>query len=249
MIETVRSGDGSCTAFSREYNEHYHSTKDGALNETLYKHVIPAMTHVKDRDTITILDICFGLGFNTLSTLYYLDQQGWNKKVRIISPELDEALIRSLESFEYPEIFAPYRPVIEALSRDCEYEVPGLHVTIIPGDARIYLATCKASFDVVYQDAFSPQANPALWSVEYFADIARVLRPDGILTTYSTALPTRLALYENGFGVYLNTGEGYRDATLASKQVLPYTCVDMKHKMACNPQVGPLHDIGRSDKV
>lgn len=242
MIDIVKSDDGSCTAFSSEYNEHYHSTKDGALNETLYKHVIPAMMHVRDRDAITILDICFGLGFNTLTTLYYLDQQRWNKKVRIISPELDEALVRSLETFEYPEIFAPYRPVIEALSRHLEYQAPNLHVTIVPGDARKYLVTCKEYFDVVYQDAFSPQANPMLWTVEYFSQIARVLRPEGILTTYSTALQTRLALYENGFGVYINEGTGFRNATLASRHSLHYKCVDMKHKIACNPLVIPLRD-------
>jgi len=36
------SDDGSYTAYSKEYDEHYHSTKDGALKESLQKHVIPA---------------------------------------------------------------------------------------------------------------------------------------------------------------------------------------------------------------
>ena len=58
MIDIVKSDDGSCTAFSSEYNEHYHSTKDGALNETLYKHVIPAMMHVRDR-RITSYNVCY----------------------------------------------------------------------------------------------------------------------------------------------------------------------------------------------
>ena len=35
------SNDGTFTAYSKEYDEHYHSTKDGALNESLFKHVIP----------------------------------------------------------------------------------------------------------------------------------------------------------------------------------------------------------------
>ena len=31
----VESDDGSITAFSKEFNEHYHSTRDGALHESL----------------------------------------------------------------------------------------------------------------------------------------------------------------------------------------------------------------------
>ena len=31
----ILSDDGTYTAYSKEYDEHYHSTKDGALNESL----------------------------------------------------------------------------------------------------------------------------------------------------------------------------------------------------------------------
>jgi hypothetical protein len=34
------SEDGSYTAYSKEYDEHYHSTKDGALHESMVKHVL-----------------------------------------------------------------------------------------------------------------------------------------------------------------------------------------------------------------
>ena len=67
----VLSEDGSFTAYSKEYDEHYHSTKDGALNESILKHVLPAFKIKKNLEEINILDICFGLGFNTLATLYY----------------------------------------------------------------------------------------------------------------------------------------------------------------------------------
>ena len=53
----VLSEDGSYTAYSNEYGEHYHSTKDGALKESLVKHVIPAFNVVQTQD-VHILDIC-----------------------------------------------------------------------------------------------------------------------------------------------------------------------------------------------
>jgi tRNA U34 5-methylaminomethyl-2-thiouridine-forming methyltransferase MnmC len=243
LINAVKSEDGSFTAFSSEYNEHYHSTRDGALNESLYKHVIPALLHVKDKAEIVILDICFGLGFNTLATLYYLQKNSIQKKVTIISPELDAELITSLKDFQYPEIFAPFLHIIKAISDTHEYQDESLHVKVIVGDARKYLLTSKDSFDIVYQDAFSPSANPMLWTKEYFGEISKLIKDNGILTTYSMALKTRLALYENGFNIYINSGEGYRDATLASKAELNFPLVDMKHKILCNPDVKPLHDI------
>ncbi len=243
IIKAVKSSDGSYTAYSQEYDEHYHSTKDGALNESLHKHVIPALLHTQSKHEITILDICFGLGFNTLATLYYLHVNKIKKKVTIISPEQDAALIESLQTFHYPEIFTPFLHIIAALSNGCEYHNANLHVKIVVGDARAYVRRSKRQFDIVYHDAFSPTVNPALWTREYFADIVNVMKDDAILTTYSTALKTRLALHEQQLHVYINRGEGYRNATVASKQELSgYIKVNMEHKMACNPNVSPLCD-------
>jgi len=239
----VRSDDNSFTAFSLNFNEHYHSTKDGALHESLQKHVIPALTLQADKEVLTILDICYGLGFNTLATLYYLKKYNISKKIRIFSPELDGELIASLYLFPYPEHFAPFKEIIEAISKNGRYEDNNLLIEIYIGDARVYLQECKESFDIVYQDPFSPQVNPLLWSREYFSDISRLIKNDGVLTTYSIALKTRLALYRNDFKIYLNEGEGYRKATVASKMALSkFEKVDMEHKILCNPNVMPLRD-------
>jgi len=53
------------------------------------------------------------LGYNTLSTLYYIKKNGLNIKVNIISPEFDGELIKFLKSFEYPEEFREFRDIIE----------------------------------------------------------------------------------------------------------------------------------------
>ncbi len=240
----VQSDDGSFTAYSNEFEEHYHSTKDGALQESLQKHVIPALLHVSQKEEVAILDICFGLGFNTLATLYYLKLHGIKKKLTIYSPEFDKALIASLVNFQYPELFAEFSPIIEALSSTGNYKDEYLHVSLYLGDAREFLLTCKQKFDIVYQDAFSPSSNPILWTKEYFSAIAKVMRQDGILTTYSIALATRLALYENGFLIYLYKPQGCRSSTLASlSPLVGYEKIDMLHKIACNPDAKPLSDL------
>ncbi|SFV74581.1 SAM-dependent methyltransferase [hydrothermal vent metagenome] len=237
------SEDGSFTAYSKEYDEHYHSTKDGALYESLVKHVKPTFANKQNKQVINILDICYGLGFNTLATLYYHRQNNLHSKLRIYSPELDATLINSLDNFPYPKEFAPFKHIIQTLTKEKKYEDENFYIEIFIGDAREYIKQFHHTFDIVYQDAFSPNTNPILWTKEYFYDIAMALKEDGILSTYSTALKTRLALYENNFFIYLNRGENFRNATIASLQPLnDLKEVDMKHKIKCNPHIKPLMD-------
>ena len=239
----VKSEDGSYTAYSKEYDEHYHSTKDGALKESLLKHVIPAYELTKDLKEVNILDICFGLGFNTLTTIYYYKKNNIDKKINIYSPELDAKLIDSLKKFTYPKEFDRIKHIIDTLVDHGKYIDENIKIELYIGDAREYIKNLDVNFDIIYQDAFSPSANPVLWTKEYFADIKKLIKKDGVLTTYSTALKTRLALYENGFNIYINKGKDFRNATLASLNKLDgYEMVDMKHKISCNPDVEPLRD-------
>ncbi|MFA6192236.1 MAG: MnmC family methyltransferase [Sulfurimonas sp.] len=239
------SEDGSFTAYSKEYEEHYHSTKDGALHESLVKHVIPAFKIMQYKDEINILDICYGLGFNTLATLYYCKQNNISSKINIYSPELDISLVKSLKNFTYPKEFEELRDVILELCENGVYNENSWFVEIFLGDAREYIKTFpRAMFDIVYQDAFSPRTNPILWTQEYFNDIKNIMKRNGVLTTYSTALATRLALHENGFNIYINSGKDFRDATIASLSELDSfgNTVEMEHKIACNPEARPLRD-------
>lgn len=243
MNKWVQSDDGSYTAYSSEYDEHYHSTKDGALNESLKKHIEPAFKLHSEKDHIRLIDICFGLGFNTLLSLYYRDTYYPDTTLEIYSPELDGELVASLVNFPYPEIFEPYRNIITDIATLGGYEDERTVISVDIIDARVALRELDEGWDVCYQDAFSPSTNPMLWTKEYFADIARLMGEEGIVTTYSTALATRLALYENGFNVYLNTGAGYRNATIASRRELTeYEKVDMAHKIRCNPNTQSLSD-------
>ena len=239
----VQSDDGSYTAYSPQYDEHYHSTKDGALHESLVKHVQPAFLLHSTKKYLKIIDICFGLGFNTLATLYYRDTHFPNTTLEIFSPELNAQLVASLMTFPYPEIFASYLPIIASLTQHGMYEDEKTKITVMIMDARIAMRELSGIWDVCYQDAFSPASNPLLWTQEYFADVARLMGDEGIITTYSIALAIRMALHENGFNVYLNTGEGHRSATVASRRLLSeFEKVDVEHKMKCNPDVRSLRD-------
>ncbi len=236
------SADGSETLYSKEYEECYHSIKDGAFQEALYKHVLPAFSLVPPKPHLRILDICFGLGMNTLTTLHYLQYQSATKSVTIFSPELDSELLLLLKDLRYPVQLQKYLPIIEQLVNNRVYKSDNISIELFVGDAREYIKTL-GGIDIVYQDAFSPKKNPMLWTVEYFNDIASLMNEDGVLTTYSIATPVRLALYEAGFRIYEMQPKGVRKITIASKSILPLQEIDMEQKKL-RATAQPLRDKG-----
>ncbi|MEO1959231.1 MAG: MnmC family methyltransferase [Nautiliaceae bacterium] len=220
----IKTKDGTFTLKSDKYNECYHSS-EGALRETLYKHVYPAFEVIK-KENIRILDICFGLGYNTFASIINRPK---NTKLHIISPELDKELVGSLKDFPYPREFNKIKHIIKAVSENFYYEDKWIRVEVIIDDAREVIKSLDR-VDILYQDAFSPKVNPELWSFEYFKEIKRILK-DGILTTYSVATPIRCALYRLGFRLYTHPYDFIRKGTIASFKKLDFVEVDFKEKL------------------
>ena len=239
--------DGTNTLYSKEFNEPYHSTKDGALHESLEKHVKPALALTKDKTQLTILDICFGLGYNTFATLYYIQKNNMDTKVHILSPEFDEGLVRSLDAFDFPPEFESIKAIIHDVAQNLYYEDEQFKIEILLGDARKSIPEIKEKIDIVYQDAFSPVHNPLLWTQEHFADIRTICTKDAILTTYSSAAAIRLGLYENGFFIFVHRAELMRYSTVASLKMLEgFEYIDMELKKVRNPTARSMKDSNYS---
>ncbi len=239
----IRCEDGSHTLFSQEFDEPYHSTKDGALHESLEKHVKPALALSQEKQKLTILDICFGLGYNTFATLYIIKKLNLSTKVHILSPEFDEGLVRSLDTFDFPSQFDSIKHIIYAISKNLYYEDEQFKIEILLGDARKSIPTLQEKIDIIYQDAFSPAHNPMLWTREWFSDIRAKCHDDAILTTYSTAAAIRLGLYENGFFIFVHRAEMMRYSTVASLKMLAgLEYIDMELKKIRNVEARSMRD-------
>ncbi len=241
--EVVLCEDGTNTLYSKEFDEPYHSTKDGALHESLEKHVKPALALTKNKIRLTILDICFGLGYNTFATLYYIKKHKLSTKVHILSPEFDEGLVHSLDTFDYPPEFENIKHIIKAISQDLYYEDEQFKIEILLGDARQSIPQIKEKIDIIYQDAFSPAHNPLLWTTEYFKDVRDICKEDALLTTYSIAAAIRLGLYENGFYIFVHRAEMMRYSTVASLKMLEdLEYIDMELKKIRNTKAKSMKD-------
>ncbi|RXJ68000.1 hypothetical protein CRV08_09330 [Halarcobacter ebronensis] len=243
MKKFIKTIDGSNTLFSTKYNQHFHDLKTGAIQEALTKHIIPSFEYHKNKKNLKILDICFGIGYNTLSTLYYLQKNNLDIKLEIYSPEFDLELINSLKEFVYPEEFKGLESIIKELLENKRYETETLKIELFIGDAREYIKTLK-EIDIVYQDAFSSEVNSELWSVEYFKDIFEATKDDCIVTTYSIATNVRLSLYEAGFEIYEINPKGNRKQTFALKQKKESKAkyIDMELKKQRNKEAKAIYD-------
>jgi tRNA U34 5-methylaminomethyl-2-thiouridine-forming methyltransferase MnmC len=240
---SIVTQDGTKTLFSDEFKESYHSDKDGALNESLQKHILSAFRLKGNQDRLTILDICFGLGYNTLATIYHIKRSKLSVKVHIVSPEFDSSLVGGLSNFDYPQEFAQLKSIINTLSKELYYEDEQFKIEIFIENARETILHTKERFDIVYQDPFSPSKNPLLWTREYFAQIRNIIKDDGILTTYSVASSVRMGLYENGFHLFELSGKNIRDWMMASPKVWDsLDVIDMELKKERNPKARSLRD-------
>ena len=199
----ILTEDGSYTLYSKKYEQHFHSVKAGAVNESLSKHVIPALNFSKNDNLkeLNILDICFGIGYNTFSTIDYILKNNIDTKVNFYSPEFDGELIKSLQNFEFPDEFNDIKYIIDEVSKNNFYEDEQFKIEIFIGDAREYIQTLN-NIDVVYQDAFSSDVNKELWTKEYFSDIYNCTKDNCLMTTYSLATPIRLSMWESKFEIY-----------------------------------------------
>ncbi|MDY0051169.1 MAG: MnmC family methyltransferase [Aliarcobacter sp.] len=240
----VATKDGSNTLFSKLYNQHYHNPDDGAIDESLTKHIIPAFTFHKDKKELTILDICFGIGYNTFSTIYYVLQNNLDIKLNIYSPELDGNLVKSLDTFNFPKEFENIKHIIKSIAQTGQYKNEKINIEVFIGDARKYIKSLeKNSFDIVYQDAFSSDVNFELWTKEYFDDIYKLCKEDCIMSSYAIATPIRLSMNEASFYIYENRPIK-RKITLAfkQKQEIIGTFVDMDLKRQRNKEAVALYD-------
>lgn len=203
MQKFVKTIDGSNTLYSSKYQQHYHNVDDGAINEALTKHILPTFDYHKEKKELKILDICFGLGYNTFTTIYHIKKHNLDKKVFIYSPELDAQLVKSLETFEFPKEFEEFKHIIKDVALKGIYEDDDMRIEVNIGDAREYIKTLeKSSFDIIYQDAFSSEVNIELWTKEYFDDIYALCKDDCVMSSYSVATPIRLSMNEAGFFIY-----------------------------------------------
>jgi tRNA U34 5-methylaminomethyl-2-thiouridine-forming methyltransferase MnmC len=213
----IITGDTSITFFNEKYQEAYHSVT-GAVEEAFEKYAIPCLNDKLSKKYISILDVCFGMGYNSMAAIHYLRKNRSSSKLRIVALENDTGILKKIKEIRIPDILRDEFEIIKALAAKYAYTDKNLYAALYVGDARKTIKNLRQKFDVVFLDPFSPKKCPELWTEEFFADIFRVMEKGGILATYSCAGEVRRNLKKAGFNVKDGPVVGRRSpATLAYK--------------------------------
>ncbi len=90
----VKTKDGSVGLYNYEVDDIYHSGS-GALTEAINKFIIPSgfINFVKNNKKVKILDICYGIGYNSKSAVYLALKNNLNCKIEIDALEIDNELV------------------------------------------------------------------------------------------------------------------------------------------------------------
>lgn len=85
-------------------------------------------------------------------------------------------------------------------------------------DARVSIKNLDKEYDFIFLDAFTPTKLPTLWTVEFFSELYKRLKPDGILLTYSNSARIRAAMLEAGFKIgNIKSDKNHFIGTMAAK--------------------------------
>lgn len=196
------TADGSFTLFSEDFGEWFHS-REGAYTEAYTTYVeATALATLAQAESLTLLDVCYGLGYNTAAALATVQQVNPQCRVHLVGLELDgrvpqQAVNTGLINRWSPEI----QSVLATLADQGRVEATSLQAELRLGDARQTIqALVREGFqaDVIFFDPFSPPHCPELWTVDFIQQAARCLSPGGKLATYSCAAAVRAAFLETG---------------------------------------------------
>ena len=201
LIEIITK-DGSFTLKSEFFQENFHSLK-GALEETKIKFTNPSYLQRFNGNSLSVLDICFGLGYNSASLFSDLLKQ--NSFLNWYALEIDKKPLEySLRNKSFLKLWHPkVSKIFKHLYKKNQYIDQSFQCNIIWGDARkeINNIPSKIKFDLIYLDGFSPQKCPQVWTIEFLSKIVQKLNPNGYLITYSSAAAVRMTLRNLGLEI------------------------------------------------
>ncbi|QLL29426.1 hypothetical protein D3A95_10645 [Thermosynechococcus sichuanensis E542] len=234
------TADGSFTFFSPEFGETFHSL-GGARQEAFEKFAIATdLPRKAQASHLRLLDICYGLGYNTAAALEVIWQHNPTCQVTVIGLELDLRVPQAALAV-MPPWPASVQAILAGLAQQQQVSTPQCQAQLFIGDARQTIQDLvRQGFqaDAIFLDPFSPQRCPQLWTVEFLSLVAQCLAPEGHLATYCRAAAVRAAL--QAAGLHLGTlpiaapqhSHEWAQGTVArwqADQLIPLSLMEQEH--------------------
>ena len=200
MNTIIKTLDGSSTVYSKRFNEHYHSTF-GAIQESMHVFIESGLQY-SNLKSLKIFEVGFGTGLNAFLTL--IESIHKNLTVEYTSVELYPLNIEIINNLNFNELYPTnlYSFFIQLHSSKWNIKTEinkNFCLLKLNEDFVNYKFTEK--YDLIFFDAFAPEKQPKMWSLQNFRKIYDTLNHHGILTTYSSKGIVKKNLREAGFEI------------------------------------------------
>jgi tRNA U34 5-methylaminomethyl-2-thiouridine-forming methyltransferase MnmC len=202
--EIIITRDGSHSIAVPELSVTYHSIH-GAIQESKHVFIEAGLKHLLNQTAkqICILEVGFGTGLNTLLTA--IEVEGTETTIYYVALEPFPISVEEANSLNYCE---------QLRRNDLEEDFIRMHncvwnktvavtenILLHKSNDTLQIFDHETKFDLIYYDAFAPNAQPELWIKEIFEKLFHLLKTNGILVTYCSKGDVRRAMTAAGFDV------------------------------------------------
>jgi len=197
-LKKIITADNTESFLNEEVQESYHS-HSGAVEEAYKKYVIPCkIKELAKTGNIKILDVCFGIGYNSAAAISAALEENPNCQIEVIGLELDPDIINKIQELSPPIPF--YQHYKQLNANTLQFTKDNVTVKILLGDAHKTVTTLTNNyFDAIFFDPFSPKTHPHMWTTSILTEMYRVIKEHAILATYSCARVVRDNMKDAGF--------------------------------------------------
>ena len=205
----VETRDGSHTVYSSQFDQHYHNP-NGAVAESRYVFFeqTDLLEALRTEEKITILEIGFGTGLNLMLLLDYYLAEDSQTKIQYYSVEGFPLSPETVSNFNYdsyldhPEAVDTVTDIFRTLSEGSNhFDIhPNITVHLFNGLFDDFNPDSLQA-DYLFHDAFSPNANPDLWTGEVFKKLKELSSESVVLSTYCAASKAQGAMAWAGWKI------------------------------------------------
>lgn len=201
--KVIETADGSPTILIEDSDITYHS-RHGAVQESMHVFIKSGLEYYinshTEKKNLSIFEMGLGTGLNLLLTHEYSLEHKLNIYYEAVEQYPLEKEIA--ETISYPTVpaennsflrdmhAAPWNETVHTIG--CSYRKV---------NTQLEAHNTKQKFDIVYYDAFAPNAQPVLWTEDIFRKLYNMMNDSGVLVTYCSKGDVRRAMLVAGFKV------------------------------------------------
>lgn len=217
-VKIIKTEDGSHSLYVPSLSEHYHSIH-GAIQESNHVFIESGLNYSAVKyETIDILEIGMGTGLNVFLT--YMENCKLKKIISYHALEPNVLSENIISQLNYVEIIGKNSDIFQRIHNSDWNKIIdfGNRFSFKKYHNSIQNVSLINKYNLIYFDAFAPDKQPELWTLEIFKKIFNYMKSNSILVTYCAKGTVKKILKEAGFVIESLKGPpGKREMTRAIK--------------------------------